>query len=83
MIGDKPLPWFTTASLSTPPIFYLLAAAFVGLGVISILRPDSLGSLLHAFVITLIAEVAAVLVALGGVAFFFIGLDYAMSSAQN
>ena len=80
MLGEEPLPWFTTVSLSTPPVFYLLAAAFLVLGVTSILRPASVGSLLHAFIITLVAEAAALFVVLGGVAFFFIDRDYAMSS---
>ena len=80
MIGDAPLPWSTTVSLSTPPVFYLLAAVFLVIAAISILRPVSVASLLHAFIITLIAEAAALFVVLGGVAFFFINRDYAMSS---
>ena len=83
MIGDLPLPWFTTLSLSTPPVFYLLTAAFLGLGVSGMLRPAAVGSLLHTFIATLVAEAAAIFIALGGVVFFFIGLDYAMSSAPN
>lgn len=83
MIGDKPLPWFTTISLSTPPVFYLLAAAFLALAVTSLLRPALVDALLHVLIITLIAEAAVVFVALGGVAFFFVGLDFAMSSTPK
>ena len=83
MLGDDPLPWFMSISLSTPPIFYLLGAAFIALAVFGLLRPAIVGSILHIFIITLIAETAVVFVALGGVAYFFVSLNYAMSSTHR
>ena len=79
MIGDLPLPWVTTASLSASPVFFVLAVVFLGLGVASILRPALLGSLLHACLLALVAELSALCVAAGGVLFFFSTLDSTMS----
>jgi hypothetical protein len=79
VVGNFPIPRFTTVGLTMVPVFYVFAAMFLGLVVASILRPRLVNALLHLFIFTLIADAVAVFVVFGGVAVFFTGLDYGMA----